>query len=538
MALLEVVKKKEHVTKEQFDKLSLIKVASWAVWSPGFDNPGCVEDCNDGSFKNYIWNEHRNELKSNVILAGLNPSGKEKNDKNEPHQRLFGSFHTVPHRADKLLKKIISDGNLLNISGAYITDLSQERQSNSKLVKLNSLEVKKLFEMQLEILGSKNYNIICFGDDVLKQFLRIYKPPQKRPVKQKILRNGFEINTLKYSHNTEKYSLTFYWSMQCSFVVNGRGNKRKKEFTENMKYIDELIGEKKMKKTIITGMLFCLMIFFVHGAYGQPFPEVDGVFAYRVGQFNVFMINEAENRGNPAILSGADEAIINRYIPDGFILPVNAFLIVAPNRNILIDAGTGAGGIIVGKIRQLGFDPADIDTVLLTHLHGDHFGGLQASGIANFPNARVYVSERDIEHFTVTNRERNQGAVNALALYGERVMTFSPGSLGSVLTQLLPGISAIANYGHTPGHTVFLVESGNERLIIAGDFLHVGLVQFPLPYISATFDVDPVAAAASRMQVMDYAASNNIPIGGMHLMYPGIGTVVADGDGFRFTPVR
>ena len=83
-----------------------------------------------------------------------------------------------------------------------------------------------------------------------------------------------------------------------------------------------------------------------------------------------------------------------------------------------------------------------------------------------------------------------------------------------------------------------MLVSGREQLIIAGDFLHVALVQFPNPNISATFDVDPQAAASSRRQIIDYAARNNIPIGGMHLVYPGIGTVGADGTGFRFTNVR
>ncbi|MCL1837641.1 MAG: MBL fold metallo-hydrolase, partial [Treponema sp.] len=90
----------------------------------------------------------------------------------------------------------------------------------------------------------------------------------------------------------------------------------------------------------------------------------------------------------------------------------------------------------------------------------------------------------------------------------------------------------------TPGHTVFLVENGGEKLIIAGDFLHIALVQFPRPDISASYDVDKAEAAISRWQIIDYAARNNIPIGGMHIVYPGIGTAEASGNGFSFTPLR
>jgi hypothetical protein len=83
-----------------------------------------------------------------------------------------------------------------------------------------------------------------------------------------------------------------------------------------------------------------------------------------------------------------------------------------------------------------------------------------------------------------------------------------------------------------------MVSSGRERIIIAGDFLHVALVQFPHPEISATFDMDQNAAASSRRQLLDYAAMLRIPIGSMHIVYPGIGNVEAGGNGFRFIPLR
>ena len=143
-----------------------------------------------------------------------------------------------------------------------------------------------------------------------------------------------------------------------------------------------------------------------------------------------------------------------------------------------------------------------------------------------------------MEHDHFTRIAVNQGAVAALAPYGSNVITFEPSFLGGTLGELLPGITAIASYGHTPGHTAFLLESGGARLIIAGDFLHVALVQFPLPGISAVFDMDQNAAAASRRQIMGFAARNSIPLGGMHIVYPGIGTVEAAGNGYRFTPAR
>jgi len=284
-----------------------------------------------------------------------------------------------------------------------------------------------------------------------------------------------------------------------------------------------------MKGKIFVGLLFGAI------AAGGFASESDGIYSFKVGQFEIFMLVESERNGSTSIIPGADAAMIKRYIPEaGFKQSTNAFLIKAPGQNILVD--TAFGGAIFDKIKTLGLGLDQIDAVLLTHMHGDHIGGLQKDGKALLPNAKIYLSEKEYTFFTKT--QVNQGAVAALAPYGSRVIAFEPDALGAATHEILPGISAIANYGHTPGHTAYLVENGGAKLIIAGDFLHVALVQIPNPDISATYDTDQKAAAASRRQILDYAAKNKIPIGGMHMVYPAVGTVEADGSGFRFTPAR
>jgi len=288
-----------------------------------------------------------------------------------------------------------------------------------------------------------------------------------------------------------------------------------------------------MKKMVFMGLILAAVTI---GVYGNE----SGIFSYRVGQFEVFMLVESERDGNTGILVGADEATLTRYIPaDGFKHTANAFLIKASGQNILIDTGTGAGGVIIEKIISLGVQPENISAVLITHLHGDHFGSLQRDGAAVFPNAKIYLSAKEREHFTVTNP--NQGAVNALAPYQSKIVTFEPATLSARRkTQILPGITPIAAYGHTPGHTVYLLENGRASLLIIGDLLHVALVQFHVPSISATFDIDPVAAAVTRQLVLAFAAKNKIPVGGMHIVYPGIGTLEAYNrdNSFNFRPVR
>jgi glyoxylase-like metal-dependent hydrolase (beta-lactamase superfamily II)/predicted small secreted protein len=265
--------------------------------------------------------------------------------------------------------------------------------------------------------------------------------------------------------------------------------------------------------------------------------EIDGVFYLKLGKYEVFMLVDTELNGNPSILAGADQTILEKYIPaEGFKHTANAFLIRGQGRNILFDAGTGAGYFLIDKIKMIGIELEQIDTVFITHLHGDHFAGLQSGGKAHFPNAKIYINAIEHDFFTKTNVD--QSVVNILSLYTGNIVTFEAGGFESNLTEIIPGITAIANYGHTPGHTIYLIQDGNEKLLICGDFLHVALVQFSVPSISAVFDMNYAAAAVSRRQILEYAARNNILIGGMHIVFPGIGSVEAEGEGFKFSPIR
>jgi glyoxylase-like metal-dependent hydrolase (beta-lactamase superfamily II) len=293
-----------------------------------------------------------------------------------------------------------------------------------------------------------------------------------------------------------------------------------------------------MKKMIFWGLVLGAVSAMGCGTSKQPvqgsaFSEGDGIFSCKVGKFEVFMLVEAQREGNTGILVGADEAVLEKYIPKtGFMHSTNVFLIKTPEQNILVD--TAFGGSIMEKMKKLGVEPEQIGTVLITHLHGDHFGGLQKDGQAVFPNAKVYLSAKELDHFTKV--QVNQAAVAALAPYGSKVVTFEPANLGSTLNEIITGFSPIAAYGHTPGHTAFLVENGKDKFLIAGDFLHIALVQFPIPEISASYDMDGPAAAATRRQLMEYAVQHKIPIGGMHIVYPAVGTLEKDGAGFKFVP--
>jgi glyoxylase-like metal-dependent hydrolase (beta-lactamase superfamily II) len=225
-------------------------------------------------------------------------------------------------------------------------------------------------------------------------------------------------------------------------------------------------------------------------------------------------------------------------------LAVNAFLLQVNGKRVLVDAGTGSTmGPTLGKLpdnlRTLGVAPDTIDVILLTHIHPDHSNGLvDDEGQPNFPNAEVIVHADDVRFWVEREpeasdnefRQRNKKAARrAFAPYRDRVRAITGG-------EPLPGISAQPQPGHTPGHTGWLVSSGDDALLIWGDIVHVTGVQFARPDAALAFDLDPDAARRSRSRVFDWVATDRIRVAGAHLDLPAFGYVQRDGSGYRFEP--
>jgi glyoxylase-like metal-dependent hydrolase (beta-lactamase superfamily II) len=288
--------------------------------------------------------------------------------------------------------------------------------------------------------------------------------------------------------------------------------------------------KKNMLKTgIMCGVLCGAM------AVGTAAAADTTLFLHKVGRFEVFMLVENQGGGRTSILRGASEAQIKQYLPNGtYQSETNTFIVRSPDSIIVID--TGFGGALFEGMKKLGIAPEQVDAVLLTHLHGDHIGGLAKNGKALFPKAAIYLAGQEKEYWTVT--AVNQGAVTALAPYSAVTKTFAPGGLNTNTVTILPGINAVAAFGHTPGHTMYLLESEGSSLLIWGDLMHVQDIQFPVPSISVSYDTDPAAAAVVRVQVLEYAAKTGTPVAGMHLVYPAMGTVTTEKSGFRFNQFK
>lgn len=259
-------------------------------------------------------------------------------------------------------------------------------------------------------------------------------------------------------------------------------------------------------------------------------------YTYKVGEIEVSLLNEVQNQGNKSILIGASAEVLEKTIPNGtFPNAVNAFLIKDGNKNILVD--TGFGTKLFDNLLSLGVTPEQINIVLLTHMHGDHISGMLKDGKKAFPNAKVYVSQAEHQYWT-ENAKSNKSQQEVFSIYKDELTLFEPVTWEEK-ENLLPNIKAIKAYGHTPGQTMFLIESGNQELLIWADLTHAMAVQMPYPQISVTYDNNPEAAAAVRIAVLKYVAKNNITIAGMHIPYPAIGMITEGKDnGYIFTPVE
>lgn len=295
------------------------------------------------------------------------------------------------------------------------------------------------------------------------------------------------------------------------------------------------------------------------GTAGEGAYHGAGFYGFRVGDFRCAVVSDgalvSEGPVGPVFATnaapGAAEAVLGeRFLPAGrATLHLNAFYVDTGRSKVLIDAGSGnslgpTAGLLPAKLHLAGVEPEQIDTVIISHAHPDHlFGILDPGGAPVFPNARVLVGEAEHAFWTgpadlskagLTPEFKTvvtEGARKHLAAVKGNLQLVQPGR------ELVPGITALATPGHTPGHLSFVLASGGRQLFLTYDVVHYVALALAHPEWKVSFDTDADLAVETRKRVLDQVATDRMPVLAYHFPFPGLGHVARRGDAYAWEPV-
>jgi glyoxylase-like metal-dependent hydrolase (beta-lactamase superfamily II) len=283
--------------------------------------------------------------------------------------------------------------------------------------------------------------------------------------------------------------------------------------------------------------------------------QVPGLYRFKIGSYELTAINDGvwhrdvddkfvRNVPFAEVQKALDDA---RMPPNKLSTPFTALLVNTGAKLVLIDTGTGGqiaptAGSMGANVNAAGIDPKAVDIILISHFHPDHINGIKSKeNELVFPNAEINVPAPEWAHWmddATMNAapEAARGAFrNARRIFGDiagNVKRFEPGK------EVAPGVTSIAAYGHTPGHTVFAVASGNQSMLVLGDTTNHPALFVRNPEWQAVFDVDADMAAQTRKKLLDRAAADRILVQGYHFPFPASGYIAKEGKGYEFVPVQ
>jgi len=287
----------------------------------------------------------------------------------------------------------------------------------------------------------------------------------------------------------------------------------------------------------------------------QHHDQVPGFYRLKVGDLEVTALYDGTGIFDPHWLNGTTatmDGVVKGLHEDPHMLDVvdSGFLVNTGKHLILVDAGAGtwwggaALGRLVGSLRSAGYTPEEVDLVLVTHLHSDHVGGLTTQdGKRVFPNADVYLAKAESDFWLSPEIAakapkdaqpffQSAQAIAAPYIKAGKWHTFSGPE------PIVDGMQIVPLHGHTPGHTGYEFSSKGQKILFWGDIIHAQRVQLQHPEVTAIFDIDPTAAAATRNQLLSELAREDVLIAAPHTsFFPALGRLRKDGSGYSWVPV-
>lgn len=295
---------------------------------------------------------------------------------------------------------------------------------------------------------------------------------------------------------------------------------------------------------------------FVPPAFAEtPLEPTVGFYKYKVGDIEVTAVYDGIWRKphDPTFIKNAtvDEtkaALAKAGLTTEFMpIPLTVIVLKIGGKYIMVDAGSGVGQWqanathLPANMRAAGIDRDQINTILVSHFHPDHVWGLMEKGTnaAVFPNAELVVNATEYNWWTDPGRVEKlpEGRRAAGKRIAEVFPTWKNWKLVGKDAEVAPGVRIVEAFGHTPGHSAFLVTSGKDQLMVSNDTMYVPALLAPHPEWQGTYDQDGPTAITARRALVDRVIADKMAICGAHFPFPGAGTFVKDGNAYAFTPV-